>query len=183
MGITKRPRLNWADGGFYLSLAGAAGMLARLAAAHAQPSLALVAVAAGGAWATAHWLGRRWLSPLAFVMLVGCAVAGLWRNLPAAWLVADVAAALAAWDLDGFAARLARYEPRRDEPRLVANHVGRLLGVTGLGVILGEAALVLRLALGLGEVAAVALLAFILLLQGMRLLDGDSEGEVKQIDV
>jgi hypothetical protein len=183
VGIIKGPRLNWAEGGFYLCLAGAAGLLALLAMGNGQWSLALVVLAAAGGWGGGHWLGRRWLSPLTFVVLIGCAVAGLWRNLPAAWLVASVAIALAAWDLNGFAARLARYEQRPDETRLVKNHVGRLLGVTGLGVILGEVALTLRLALGLGGLALVGLLAFIILLQGMRLLGGDSEEQVKKSDV
>jgi hypothetical protein len=148
-----------------------------------QWSLALVALAVGAGWAGAHRLGRSWLSPMAFVVLVGCAVVGLLRAMPAAGLVAAVAAALAAWDLDGFAAQLARFEPRPDQGPLVKNHLGRLLAVTGLGVVLGEAALGLRLALGLGWVAALGLLAVIILLQAVRLLGGEAEEQVKKNDV
>jgi hypothetical protein len=174
--------MNWAEGGFYLSLAGTAGLLAVLALAQGQWTLAIIVLVVGGGWGGAHLAGRRWLSPLAFLILVGCAAVGLWRNLPVAWLVVGVAAALATWDLDGFAARLARYEPLPDQTPLVTNHLGRLLAVTGLGVVLGEAALTLRLALGPGEVAAAGLLAFIILLLGMRLLGGDSEERVKSND-
>jgi hypothetical protein len=183
MGLRGGPPANWAEGGFYLSLEGAAGLLALLAATRGHLSLALVALAVGVGWAGAHWLERRWLSPLAFIILMGCAVAGLWRNLPAAWLVAIVAATLAAWDLDSFAARLRRFEPRPDHAGLVKNHLGRLLAVTGLGVILGEAALSLRLRLSLGGVAVIGLLAFIILLQGMRLLGRDTQEPSKDKNV
>ncbi len=183
MGLAKGRRMNWAEGTFYAGLAGTAGLLALPAAAKGQWDLALVVLAVGAIWGGAHWLTRRWLSPLAFVTLVGCAVAGLWRNVPAAWLVAGVAAALAAWDLDGLAGRLARYGPSPDQTQLVKNHLGRLLGVIGPGVILGEAALVLRLTLGLGWVALAGLMAFVILLVGMRLLGEDSQAAVKKNDV
>jgi hypothetical protein len=183
MDLAKGQRMNWAEGSFYVSLACAVGLQALPAAAKSQWDLALVVLAVGAGWGGAHWLARRWLSPVAFVILVGCAVAGLWRNVPAAWLVAGVAAALAALDLDGFATRLARYEPRPDQTQLVKNHLGRLLGVMGPGVILGEAALMLRLTLGLGVVAVVGLLVFAILLLGMRLLGRDSERPAKKNDV
>ncbi len=183
MGVAKGRRMNWAEGSFYVGLAGAAGLLALPAAAKGQWDLALVVLAVGAGWGGAHWLAWRWLSPLAFVILIGCAAAGLWRDVPAAWLVAGVGAALAAWDLDGLASGLARYEPRPDQTQLVKNHLGRLLGVMGPGVILGEAALMLRLTLGLGLVALVGLMAFVILLLGMRLLGDDSQGPVKKNDV
>ncbi len=183
MGLAKSRRMNWAEGSFYVSLAGGAGLLALPAAGKGQWDLALAVLAVGAGWGAAHWLARPWLSPLAFVFLVGCAAAGLWRDVPAAWLVAGVAVALAAWDLDGFAARLARYEPRPDQTRLVKNRLGRLLGVIGPGIILGEAALIFRLTLGLGVVAAVGLSAFIIFLLGMRLLGSGSQGPAKKNDV
>ncbi len=183
MGLAKGRRMNWAEGSFYVSLAGAAGLLALPSAVQGQWDLALLVLAAGAGWGGGHWLARRWLSPLAFVILVGCAAAGLWLDVPAAWLVAGVAAALAAWDLDGFAARLARYEPRPDQSQLVKIHLERLLAVMGPGVILGEAALLLRLTLGLGVVAVVGILALVILLLGMRLLGGDFQGPVKKDDL
>jgi hypothetical protein len=183
MGLAEGPRANWAERGFYGSLGSAAGLLTLLAIGKGQWSLALVALAVGAGWAGAHRLGRGWLSPLAFVVLVGCAVVGLWRNMPPAGLVAAVAAALAAWDLDGFAAKLARFEPHPDQSLLVKNHLGRLLAVTGLGIILGEAALGLRLALGLGWLAGLGLLAVFILLQAVRLLGRETEEQVKKNDV
>jgi len=183
MGLAKDRRMNWAEGSFYACLACAAGLLALPAAAKGQWDLALVVLAVGVGWGGTHWLTRRWLSPLAFVLLIGCAAAGLWRDVPTAWTVAGVAVALAAWDLDGFAARLARYEPCPDQTQLVINRLGRLLGVIGPGIILGEAALVFRLTLGLGVLAALGLSAFILLLLGMRLLGGDSQRPAKKNDV
>ncbi len=183
MGLAKSRRMNWAEGSFYASLAGAAGLLALPGAARGQWDLALVVLAVAAGWGGAHWLARRWLSPLAFAILIGCAAAGLWRDVPAAWLVAGVAAALAAWDLAGLASRLARYEPHPGQTQLVKNHLGRLLGVLGPGVILGEAALLVRLTLGLGLVALAGLMTVVILLLGMRVLGADSQGPVKKNDV
>ena len=97
-------------------------------------------------------------------------------------LVVGVAAALAAWDLDGFADHLAHFEPRADQAQLVKNHLGRLLGVLGLGVILGEAALSFRLALGLELVAVLGVVSVMILLQGVRLLGSETEEQVKKED-
>jgi hypothetical protein len=104
---------------------------------------------------------------------VALATAGLWRHLPAAWLVVGVAGALTTWDLDNFAARLGRYAPRPDHARLVKDHLRRLLMVTGAGVALGEAALKIRLTLSLGVVMGLGLLAFFLLMKAARLLADD----------
>jgi hypothetical protein len=179
MGLT-----HWAERGFYLSLGVAAGLLALLSLMERQWALALAALMVGGGWAGARRLGRRWrwFSPLAFMMLVGGAVVGLVRNFPAGWLVVEVAAALAAWDLDGFTAHLARFAPHPDQAQLVKNHLGRLLAVIGLGVILGEAALALRLSLDLGWVSALGILAMVILLQAVRQLGGEPDELVKKKD-
>jgi hypothetical protein len=183
VGLTKRTRVTGAEQGFYACLGGAAGLLALLVAANGQWGLALVALATGAGWGWAHRQAWRWLSPFAFTVLVGCAVAGLLRDVPVAGLVVGVAAVLAAWDLDGFAARLGRFEPRPDQAKLVKHHLQRLAVVIGLGVILGEAALTLRLTLGLGGVAALGLLAVIILLQAVRLLGGETEEQVNKDNV
>lgn len=177
--------MRWAERGLYLSLVGAAGLLALLAAAKAQWGLALAALAVGTGWGgAASWprLGRRWISPLAFVALTVCAAAGLWNNLPAAGLIVAVAAGLAAWDLDGLTARLARFEPQPEQTQLVKNHLRRLLIILGLGVILGEAAIAFRFAWSLEAVAALGLLAVLLLLLALRLLDRDTDERAKDHD-
>ncbi len=162
-----------AERAFYLSLGAAVGLLAILCLWHHQWALGLAALAVGIAWGGAHWRGWRWLPPVAFAALVALSAAGLWRQLPAAWLVVAVAAALAAWDLDSFAARLARFAPGPDHARLVKDHLVRLLLVVGAGIALGEVSLVIRLTLGLGVVMGLGLLAFLILTQAARLLAGD----------
>ena len=165
--------MNDAERAFYVSLGAAVGLLGLTCLWQGHLGLALAMLLLGAGWGAAHRLGWRWLSPLAFVALVTLAVGGLWLNLPAAWLVAGVAAALTTWDLDNFAAQLGRFEPRPDHAGLVKNHLGRLLIVTGVGLVLGEAALVTRLTLGLGVVVGLGVLAFIILTQAARLLGGD----------
>jgi hypothetical protein len=163
-------KANSADKALAVSLGVAAGLVTLTALGQGQWVLALAAVALGAGWGAAHRLGWRWAPPLAFTGLVLLAVNGLWHNLAAEWLVAGVAAALAAWDLDGFAARLALFEPRPEHARLIRSHLGRLALVTGVGLALGEVALRLRLTLGVSLVVGLGLLAFFLLIQAARLL-------------
>jgi hypothetical protein len=174
--------VNGAEWAYYACLGSAAGLLAVASIIQRQWELALVALAAGAGWAGARRFGWRRLSPVGFLALALAAVSGLWRHLPAAALVVVMALALAAWDLDGFAARLARFQPRRDQSQFVKNHLARLLVVIGIGMALGEAALLLRLSLGLGWVAALGLLAVFILLQALRLLGGEEAAPAEKHD-
>jgi hypothetical protein len=184
MGVTDRPQANWTERSFYLSLGVAVALLAGLALVNGQGGLALLALLVGVGWAGVHRLGGRWrwFSPLAFLLLGGEAVVGLVRGFPAGGLVIGVAAALAAWDLDGFAAYLARFGPNPEQTPLLKKHLGRLLVVLGGGVILGEAALVLRVTLSLGWVATLGILAMVILLQAVRQLGGEPEVPVRKKD-
>lgn len=182
MGVTRGPATKWAERGFYLSLTGAAGGLALLAAAKSEWGLALATLVIGAVWGGAYHLGYRWLSPLAFVALTICAAAGVWHSLPAAGLVIVVAVALAAWDLHGLAARLSRFEPRPDQIQLVKNHLRRLLTICGLGIILGEAAITLHFAWSMEAVAGLGIVSVLLLLLALRLLDRDADETAKDQD-
>jgi hypothetical protein len=163
-------KANAAYTAFGISLGVAVGLVGITALVQGQWALALAAAALGAGWGVTSWRGWRWASPLASTGLILLTVNGLWRSLPAEWLVAGVAAAVVAWDLDGFAARLARFERRPEHARLIRNHLGRLLLVAGVGLVLGEVALRLTLSLGLGLVVGLGLLAFFLLVQAARLL-------------
>jgi hypothetical protein len=163
-------KTNAAQQAFIVSLGVAAGLPAVVALAASQWSLALAAAALGAGWGVAHRLGWRWVAPLALAGQIWVAVNGLWHGLPAVWLVAGIAAALCAWDLDSFAVRLARFEPRPEHARLVRSHLARLLLVNGAGLILGEAALRLRITLGVSLTVGLGLVAFVILTQAARLL-------------
>jgi len=153
-----------------VALAVAAGLPGILALAAGQWPLALAAAALGAGWGVAHRLGWRWASPLALVGLIWLAVNGLWHQLSADWLVGAVTAALCAWDLDGLAVRLARFEPRPEHSRLVQSHVARLLMLMGAGLVVGEAALRIRITLGVSLAVGLGLVVFILLRQAAQVL-------------
>jgi hypothetical protein len=86
---------------------------------------------------------------------------GAWQGLPAAWMLAGVVAALAAWDLDHFDQRLrgAGLIPRRAE--LLRAHLRQLALAAGAGLLLGGIALGVRLELTFGWVVLIGALAIV----------------------
>jgi hypothetical protein len=70
---------------------------------------------------------------LALTLLIGLAAFGLWRGLNFPLAFAAVLCALAAWDLHGFAQRLAFASADDDMQRLERQHLLQLTGILSLG--------------------------------------------------
>jgi hypothetical protein len=126
--------------------------------------LLAVALAAGALWLVDIRRGRhRFASPLLVVFVLLAAVsAGLSGGRVLAPLV--VVAALAAWDLDRFAARMAEAvagngEQQAERRKLETQHLRRLLVVSALGLALAWLAEFVRVPLSFGWAVALGLLA------------------------
>ena len=118
----------------------------------AGSALGLVGIA--GLW---RW---RWLTDAGLFGYAAAAAWGVWLELPAAWLLAGLIAALAAWDLVHFARRLDLPGSQVvNRAALVRGHLQRLGLAAGLGLLLGETALALSLDLTLGWALLLGLLA------------------------
>ena len=135
----------------------------------------LILLAVGVLW----WFGqgRDW-NGLASVVLMGfvaAAAIGLWRGLPAGWMLVGVVAALSAWDLDHFARRLSSVERVEMRPALEQRHLRRLAMVDGLGLLLAGVALVVRYKFSFGVALVLGLVAVLGLSQMMGYLRRESD--------
>ena len=138
-------------------------------------TFSLILLAVGVLW----WLGqgRDW-NGLASVVLMGFVVAaaiGLWRGLPAGWMLVGVVAALSAWDLDHFARRLSSVERVEMRPALEQRHLRRLAMVDSLGLLLAGVALVVRYKFSFGVALVLGLVAVLGLSQMMGYLRRESD--------
>jgi hypothetical protein len=135
----------------------------------AQTALVL---ATGGLWLLGQWRRWRWTPSVALVLLVSAAADGILEGMPAGWMLCGTVAALAAWDLDHYALRrdgVARVDRARESE---VGHLRRLSIVSGLGLLLAAAGLLVRVRLGFG----VALLLGALVVLGL----GQSVGFLKR---
>ncbi len=114
-----------------------------------RPFLAPLALLPGLAALAGHWRNWSWLSSLALALSVGLAAAGIWLQVSPAWMLGGLIAALSAWDLSGWRRQLRAAGRVQDQVALDRRHLGRLLAVDALGLLLGGAALLLRLSFGL----------------------------------
>lgn len=106
----------------------------------------------GLVWITGLWRRWHWLTGAGLFGVAVLAAWGMWLGLPAAWLLAGVIAALAAWDLAHFARRLELPgHPVVNRAALVQAHLQRSGLAVGLGLLLGGIALALTLDLNLGR--------------------------------
>ncbi len=158
---------------FSIALGLATGALALgYALGESWPGVALI-VALGFAWIAAR---RRWDWTPSMGLLVFTAIAafGAWRGAPAAWMLAGIVAALAAWDLDYFGRRLrgARVE---GEVALARAHLRRLLLVSSAGLLVGWFALGIRVDLGFAAALALGLLVVVALSRAIGLLRREAE--------
>jgi len=118
----------------------------------------------GALWLLQSWRGQRWMPTLGLLSFTTAALMGAFFNLPSFWLLTGLVAALIAWDLDHFAAVLDDVSVIRNETSLKRHHFRRLGIVSGLGWLLGVAALNVRftfgfsvtIVLGVGLVAAMS---------------------------
>jgi hypothetical protein len=122
---------------------------------------ALPVVGLGVLWLLGLWRRLVLASSIGLVLFAGLAVAGLLLEVAAGWMLAGLVAALGAWDLDGFFARVERVawvEGRRDLER---RHLWRLLVVDVLGLLLAAVALGLKLEFGFGVAVLLGLLVIL----------------------
>ena len=120
-----------------------------------------VAVAIGLLWLAGDWRGWDWTADACLAGWVGLAAFGAWQELPAGWMLIGLVAALAAWDLSHFAARLRDAGALTPPAELTRAHLRRLAVVAAAGLLLGGIALGIRVELTFGWAILAAALAII----------------------
>jgi hypothetical protein len=134
--------------------------------------LLLIFLLSGGLWLARRWSPR----PLATTAYLGSTLAlavaaGL--EVGAGWLLLGMVGALAAWDLDAFAGRLAHVDGPESETVLVDIHLRRLALVLLLALTLSSVALLVQVDLGYGLVLLLVVLAFVALSRTVTLFRRD----------
>jgi hypothetical protein len=109
---------------------------------------ALFAAIAGAAWLAGARGHLRWVSDAAFLSLLGLGAAGAASGVAPGWALAGALAALAAWDIAALGARLAGDARVVDAAGLWRAQLRRLGAVLGAGLLLGAAALIVRVEIG-----------------------------------
>jgi hypothetical protein len=130
----------------------------------------LAAVLVGAAWLAGVW---RELPNVSGVGLAGAAIvaaAGPSQGAPAPVLLLGMVAALVAWDLARFAARLRAAGEVADAAAFERAHLRSVGAVAGVGLALGGLALVLRVAISFGWVIFFGVVAIVALGQLVRTL-------------
>lgn len=112
-------------------------------------------------WLTGRQCGWAWTVSLGFMLFVGAAAFGIWLELPSALMLCGTVATLAAWDLDGFSARLQRAKRIEGQQQLQRSHLWRLLIVSALGLLLGGVALGVRVEFGFWSALLLGILAIL----------------------
>ncbi len=130
-----------------------------------------VASGLGGVWLLVHMLGNRSTGNLAvWLCFNALAAVGLAIDLPAGWMLIAAVAALCAWDMIHYEQRRAS-ATRVDAIDLMDRRHTIWLALTGgVGLVLGAAALFIRVDFGFGIALVLALAAVILLSQLMRVV-------------
>jgi len=118
-----------------------------------------VFVAVGALWIVGQRHEKAWPATVGLLCCIAGAVLGFWLGLPGGLLLFSAAAALMAWDLHDFVRRLRDVEAAADAQTLQRFHLTRLGIVSGVGLLLGALALVIRVNLGFGVIFALGLVA------------------------
>jgi len=135
----------------------------------------LLILAMGVLWLLGQRRRWGWAASVALIFFVGAAAIGLWIGLGAGWMLAGVVAALSAWDLDHLTQRLRSADRVEDARALERRHLRRLLIVDGLGLLLGVAALNVRVRAGFGAVLLLGLLAILGISRAVSFLRRESD--------
>ena len=117
--------------------------------------------AIGLLWLAGDWRGWDWVAEPCLAGWVGLAAFGAWWGVISGWMLLGVVAALAAWDLSHFAARLRDAGALTPPAELTRAHLRRLAIVAGVGLLLGGIALGIRVELTFGWAILAAALAII----------------------
>ncbi len=120
--------------------------------------LASIVTGLGFLWLAGVWHNWDWATSIGLVAFIGLAALGVRLELSAVWMLFGVVASLAAWDLVRFWRRVAHTKLSGQEPSLQHPHFQRLLMVSGLGLLLGGAALSLQINLNFGWAVLLGLL-------------------------
>jgi amino acid transporter len=125
--------------------------------------IGMVPLAAWGVcWLVGLWRGWDWVGSAGLVLFVLSAAVGFVLHFEFDWMLVGLVAALVCWDLDHFGRRL-RDVDEAQRPGLERAHLLRLAPPVLAGLVLGEAALLVRTRLGFG----LALLLGLLLVVGL----------------
>ena len=147
--------------------------VAILAAGHAASDLrveTLLVLAVGLAWLIGQRRGWGWVASAALAASVGAAANGLQLWGGDIWAPVGLIAALSAWDLDHLTQRLMNASQVGERHDLERRHLWRLLVVDGLGLLLTEVALHIRVRLDFGLALLLGLLSIVGLSQAIRFL-------------
>ena len=131
-----------------------------------QAGLTLVLVAG---WGLAVWRRSR-LFNLVFACLAALIAHAAASPFPAIIPLTAFTLSLVAWDLSEFSVRLREYEIPPAAIRLIRSHLERVLAIAGIGLLLGNLALLLRFRLSFEVTILTGLLIFLGLAQIIRFL-------------
>jgi hypothetical protein len=87
----------------------------------------------GVLWLAAHWRKVYWFSVAGLFITIMGAAYGVWRELPAIWMLLGALGGLLGWDLSDFAMRLSYAAPTDDIVGMERRHLERVGIVAGLG--------------------------------------------------
>jgi hypothetical protein len=126
-----------------------------------QESLTPVLVIAGALWLIAfhrQWAG---INTLAFVIMMIAAGYGVLLSCPAGLMLIALVSAISAWDLDAMIDRFHQVKPEALEAGIERKHLSRLAIVDTISLVLGGAALVIRIhfSLAIGLILGLVLFA------------------------
>jgi len=119
------------------------------------------------------WIGfsqRHRLMGLAFALCVAGIAMAAGLEVGIGWLLVGITAALAAWDLEAFSARMAGVARIENEPALVRDHLRHLGIVCAAGLFLATVASLVRIRLSFGValvLSAIAVLGLGYVLRGI----------------
>jgi hypothetical protein len=115
----------------------------------------------GAFWCEALLRNWRWPTPLLLLLFISGGVYGAASGFSPFIMLTGIVAALATWDLDGLLQRFSQVKPQARQPGLERRHLQRLAVVAGAGLLLGSAALVIRVQLSFILAAGLVLVVIV----------------------
>lgn len=134
----------------------------------------LLVLAFGGLWLYSVQQERAGAS-LFLIGFIGFAVWGVRMNFPAILMLISVIAALSAWDIQHFMARLKFAPKNADMPPLERRHLRRLLMVDAIGFVLAGAAMTITIKINFGVLLFLTALAVVSLSRFISFLRNESD--------
>ena len=138
-------------------------------ALHTFWAITALIVLVGVLWLLGQERGWDWTAHTGLGVMVGAAALGTFLGLPAFAMLGGTVAALVAWDVDRFLARVRAAGRVHEAGTLVRAHLRRMLAVAGLGLVLGGIGLRVEIELSLVGAMILGALALAGLRQALRL--------------